>query len=396
MNSKPNTIVHRNKHLEAFPVDDGWSCLVVLLLGDPHSLEGRQRSQDGATNPDRVLSLGWRDDLDLHGGRGEGGDLLLHTVSNTGVHGGTAGEDVVGVEVLSDINIALHDRVVGSLVDTGRFHTNERWLEEGLWASESFVADGDDLTVGKLIRLLERGRAGSGGHLLLKVECDVAKLLLDVSDDFSLGGGDKRVASLGEDLHEVVGEIATGEIESHDGVGKGITFIHRYVVADTITRVEHDTGGSARGVERKHGLDGDVHGWEVERLKHDLSHLFSVSLGVEWGLGEEGWALFGGDSELVVVGVVPDLFHVIPVGDDTVLDGVLEGEDTSLGLGLISNIGILLSHTNHHTLVARTSNNGREDSSGSVISSKSSLAHAGAIVNDKSSNVFVTHFELGG
>merc|ERR1719477_224561 len=45
------------------------------------------------------------------------------------------------------------------------------------------------------------------------------------------------------------------------------------------------------------------------------------------------------------------------------LNGVLEGEDTSLGLGLISNIGILLSHTNHHTLVARTTNNGGEDSS---------------------------------
>merc|ERR1719481_2371919 len=56
------------------------------------------------------------------------------------------------------------------------------------------------------------------------------------------------------------------------------------------------------------------------------------------------------------------------------LNGVLEGKDTSLGLGLISNIGILLSHTDHHTLVARTANNGGEDSSGSVISSKSSFA----------------------
>jgi hypothetical protein len=33
-----------------------------------------------------------------------------------------------------------------------------------------------------------------------------------------------------------------------------------------------------------------------------------------------------------------------------VLNGVLQGEDTSLGLGLIANIGILLTHTNHDTL----------------------------------------------
>ena len=36
-------------------------------------------------------------------------------------------------------------------------------------------------------------------------------------------------------------------------------------------------------------------------------------------------------------------------------------------------------------------NNGGEDSPGGVITSETSLAHAGAIVNDKSSNVFVTH-----
>ena len=37
------------------------------------------------------------------------------------------------------------------------------------------------------------------------------------------------------------------------------------------------------------------------------------------------------------------------------------------------------------------SNNGWEDSPGGVITGETSLAHAGAIVNDKSSNVFVTH-----
>merc|ERR1712013_649921 len=72
---------------------------------------------------------------------------------------------------------------------------------------------------------------------------------------------------------------------------------------------------------------------------------------------------------------VSNMIWVIPVGDDSMLYRVLEGKDTSLGLGLVSNIGILLSHTNHHTLVARTTNNGGEDSTGSIVSSKASLAH---------------------
>ena len=81
-------------------MDDSGPSLVVLLLGDPHLLEGGERSQDGATDPDRVFPLGRSDDLDLHGGRSQGGDLLLHTIGDTGVHGGTAGKDRVGVQVL--------------------------------------------------------------------------------------------------------------------------------------------------------------------------------------------------------------------------------------------------------------------------------------------------------
>merc|ERR1719499_1498088 len=115
--------------------------------------------------------------------------------------------------------------------------------------------------------------------------------------------------------------------------------------------------------------------------------------GVEGSLSEEDGLLLRGNTELIVEGVVPDLLHIIPVGDDSMLNGVLEGKDTSLGLGLISNIGILLSHTDHHPLVAGTANNGGEDSSGSVISSETSFAHAGAIVNNKSSNVLVTHLD---
>ena len=55
--------IRKRKSLEAFSVDDGWSGLVVLLLGDPHLLEGGQGGQDGASDPHRVLALGRSDDL---------------------------------------------------------------------------------------------------------------------------------------------------------------------------------------------------------------------------------------------------------------------------------------------------------------------------------------------
>merc|ERR1711944_54472 len=338
-----------------------------------------------------VLPLWGSDDLDLDGGGSQGGDLLLHAVSNTGVHGGASGHDGVGVQVLPDVNVALHDGVVGGLVDAVGLHSQEAGLEEGLGAPEPLVADGDHLAVGKLVGLLQGGGGGGGGHLLLEVQGNVAELLLDVTDNLPLGSGGEGVAPLGEDLHQVVGELTASQVKTDDGVGESVTLVDRDTVGDTVTGVHDDTGGTAGGVQGKHSLDGDVHGGGVEGLEYDLGHLLPVGLGVEGSLSQEDGLLLRGNTELVVEGVVPDLLHVVPVGDDTVLNGVFQGEDTPLGLGLITDVGVPLSHTDHDTLVTGTANDGGEDSPGGVVSGKAGLAHAGAIVTDKSGNVLVTH-----
>ena len=69
-------------------------------------------------------------------------------------------------------------------------------------------------------------------------------------------------------------------------------------------------------------------GGGVEGLEDDLDELLPVGFGVEGSLGVEMRGLVRGDSQLVVEGVMPDLLHVIPGSDDTVLDGVFQGENT--------------------------------------------------------------------
>merc|ERR1712026_443397 len=257
--------------------------------------------------------------------------------------------------------------------------------------TEPLVANGDDLTVGKLIGLLEGGGGGSGGHLLLEVKGDIAELFLDVTDNLTLSGSGERVTTLSEDLHEVVGELTASQVQTKDGMGESITLIDGDIVGDTIAGVHDHTGGTTRGIEGEDGLDGNIHGGHVEGLEHDLSHLFTVSLGVEGSLSGEDGLFLGGNTEFIVEGVMPDLLHIIPVGDDTVFNGVFQGKDTPLGLSLITDIGILLSHTDHDALMSWASNNGWKDSPGGVITSESSFAHAGAIVNNQSGGIFVTH-----
>ena len=106
-------------------MDNGWAAFIVFLFGDPHLLEGGEGRQDGASNPDGVFPLRRSNDLNLDGGWSKGSDFLLHTISNTRVHGGASRHDSVGIEILPDVNIALHDGVVGSLMDTAGFHSKE-------------------------------------------------------------------------------------------------------------------------------------------------------------------------------------------------------------------------------------------------------------------------------
>ena len=72
----------------------------------------------------------------------------------------------------------------------------------------------------------------------------------------------------------------------------------------------------------------DLRSGGVESLEDDLDELLPVALGVEGSLRVEMRGLVGRDSQLVVEGVMPDLLHVVPVGHDTVLDGVFQGKDT--------------------------------------------------------------------
>ena len=106
-------------------MDNAWARLVIFSLGDPHGLKGGQRGQDGATDPDGVLSFWWRDDLDLHGAGRQGGDLLLHTVGDTWEHGGATRHDVIGIQVLSDVDVALHYGAEDGFMNTNSFHAQE-------------------------------------------------------------------------------------------------------------------------------------------------------------------------------------------------------------------------------------------------------------------------------
>ncbi|KAL0610716.1 hypothetical protein AAY473_020487 [Plecturocebus cupreus] len=350
--------------------DSSYSCWLIHICWKVDS-EARMESPIHT----EYLMLWGNDDLDLHGAGCQGGDLLRHPVGDAWLHGGAARRYCVLVQVFADVHVTGHDGVEGGVVDATRFHAEGGRLEQCLRTPKPLITDGDDLASRQLIALLQRGGGCGCGHLLLEVQGDVAH-------DLPLHCGGEAVAVLSEDLHEVVGQVPASQVQTQDSVGKVIALVDGHCVGDPISRVHDNASGAPRGVEGQHSLDSHVRGRGTEGLKHDLSHVLSVGLGVQEGLGQQHGVLLRGHKQLVVEGVVPDFLHVIPVADDAVLDGVLQGQDAALALGLVANIGVLLTHADHHALVLRAPNNGGKHGSGGIIPSKASFARAGTIVDD--------------
>merc|ERR1712194_781136 len=62
-------------------------------------------------------------------------------------HRRAARQDHIRVEVLTDIQVSLHDRLERRVVNAARLLANEGRLEQDLRATEALTANGDDVAI---------------------------------------------------------------------------------------------------------------------------------------------------------------------------------------------------------------------------------------------------------
>lgn len=89
------------------------------MSSETYLLEGAERGEDGTADPNAVLPLRRSNHLNLHAARGEGRDLLAHSIGNAGEHSRPSAKHDVAVKILSDVHVALHDGIVCGLVYPG-------------------------------------------------------------------------------------------------------------------------------------------------------------------------------------------------------------------------------------------------------------------------------------
>eukprot|EP00438_Fugacium_kawagutii_P003666 Skav224236 [mRNA] locus=scaffold939:1275891:1276804:- [translate_table: standard] len=74
--------------------------------------------------------------------------------------------------------LALHDGLEGSVMNATGLLAHKAWLEQDFGTAETLGSHGDDVSVGQLISLLLVATLRCSLHLTVKVQSDVAKLLL--------------------------------------------------------------------------------------------------------------------------------------------------------------------------------------------------------------------------
>jgi len=268
-------------------------------------------------------------------------NVLLKTRWQTGVHGRATREDDVVVELWTSIDVGLVDAVEQLITHAATLNVDEVRLKQNLRSLETLSTDVDHAAIRQCVLLDEH--SGLVGETLLEFEivADVAELLLDLTDGLEIGGSVEDVAAEQQQLDQITSDIATGDIETSGQVGQRKTFVDGHNVRDTITRVDDDTSQKTLGVQGQHGLNGDVDRLEAVLLEHDLSHLLAVLLRVHWSLSKHDLALVGLDLELLLKGVVPDVHHIVPVTDHTIVERIGDLQHVADLGGFITNHDVL-------------------------------------------------------
>ena len=102
--------------------------------------------------------------------------------------------------------------------------------------------------------------------------------------------------------------------------------------------VQNLSSCSPGSIKSQQWSNHQIRGRRAERLEHDLRRPLPLLFGIERRFRQQDWMLFWSNSQLVVERVMPDPFHVLPVSDESVFDGVLQGQQVTSRLCLVSDI----------------------------------------------------------
>jgi hypothetical protein len=221
-----------------------------------------------------VLAVRWREHLWSHGARCQSLDLFGHSGLDSLEHSAATRQDDIAEEVLADVLVALHDRVVSVLVDAilaegaARFRiVVEGRREQKLWTFKSFLAYENLLAAWQEVEALSVARSLIGLlHFGVVVEGDHAVLNFDLftfNEAIGILSYKSRVLGSQHLVHKLC-QILSADRDLCSREGNSVALIDWHCVRDTFTTVENGTSCLA---VREKGQDSLVSNVELRHFE---------------------------------------------------------------------------------------------------------------------------------
>ena len=123
--------------------------------------------------------------------------------------------------------------------------------------------------------------------------------------------------------------VSASQINSLNGIANGETLEYWTAVAHAIAAIENDTRCLTPRVQTKHGLLLEEDLWRAKLFEKDVCGFHTITVWVQWWLCEEDWMLLSRHLELIE-DVTPQLLHIVPVLNNSVLNWIVEFQDPSV------------------------------------------------------------------
>ena len=117
--------------------------------------------------------------------------------------------------------------------------------------------------------------------------------------------------------------IPSTEVYFLDSVIDRESFEYRTAMADAVSTIQHQTRCLSSSIKTQYCLLLEKDFRRSKLFEEDICCFDPIIVWIEWRLSKQNWVLLGRGLELIE-NVAPMGFHVIPVDNDSVLDGVIQ------------------------------------------------------------------------
>ena len=124
-------------------------------------------------------------------------------------------------------------------------------------------------------------------------------------------------------------DISSADVNPLNRIIDGESLENGTTMANTVATIKDEARCLASGIQTQHGLLLEEDLGDAELLEENVGSLSAVIVRIKRWICQQNGVLFRRDLELIE-NMAPKRFHIIPVGDDTVLNRVVELEDSAV------------------------------------------------------------------